>query len=546
LNQWGIAMNALFLLQIGGLIAFCWLGALFALWLFSRAQRARAPDTVFAGAGDDIAAFLFDGETLVNATEAGERLLLSTTGQNSDFRRLLSVLAPAFPDLESELEKVAQAGRRVIRSVVDSTRVIGEFRNGLLRVSVIADSVASLRTQHAILDHEALQQELDVLRATTEAAPFLCWRQSGDGTVTWANRAYVELACALAPERKVPVWPPARLFELETDARDEAGQDANPKRTRRLKLSVPGEAEDRWFEVSQTRVGSDWLFLATTADKVVKAETALHQFIQTLTKTFAQLSIGLAVFDRQRRLTLFNPALGDLTGLPAEFLAARPTLHALLDRLRDTSMIPEPKDYHSWRRQMQDLEAAAEDGSYEETWSLPNGSTYHVVGRPHPDGALAFLFEDKSAEVARTRAFHAQAEITQAVLDSFEQAVAVFSPAGALITTNRAYDQLWGCDAASSVTPQGIGEAVTHWTRHSAPSPIWGDAREFALTLGERKEWSADARLLDGRRLGCRFTPIPGGFTLIRFTIGERVPGEPAAPGPRPAPLVLSAEKASL
>ena len=62
-------------------------------------------------------------------------------------------------------------------------------------------------------------------------------------------------------------------------------------------------------------------------------------------------------------------------------------------------MMPEPKDYRSWRQQMSDLEAAAQNGTYEETWALPTGQTYRVTGRPHPDGAVALLFEDISAEV---------------------------------------------------------------------------------------------------------------------------------------------------
>ena len=84
--------------------------------------------------------------------------------------------------------------------------------------------------------------------------------------------------------------------------------------------------------------------------------------MQTLTKTFAQLPIGLAIFDRNRVLQLFNPALLDLTGLSAEFLIGRPTLASVLDAMREQQVIPEPKDYRSWRKQMVALEEAAASG----------------------------------------------------------------------------------------------------------------------------------------------------------------------------------------
>jgi hypothetical protein len=60
--------------------------------------------------------------------------------------------------------------------------------------------------------------------------------------------------------------------------------------------------------------------------EIVRAQQAQKNFVQTLTKTFATLAIGLAIFDRNRQLMLFNPALIDLPALPADFLSARPNL----------------------------------------------------------------------------------------------------------------------------------------------------------------------------------------------------------------------------
>ena len=73
------------------------------------------------------------------------------------------------------------------------------------------------------------------------------------------------------------------------------------------------------------------MFYAVDVNAVVSAEISQRKFVQTLAKTFAQLSIGLAIFDRNRQLALFNPALIDLTALPAEFLSARPNLLSFFD-----------------------------------------------------------------------------------------------------------------------------------------------------------------------------------------------------------------------
>ena len=82
------------------------------------------------------------------------------------------------------------------------------------------------------------------------------------------------------------------------------------------------------------------------------AERQARVFVQTLSKTFAQLSTGLAIFDRSRKLVMFNPALMDLTKLSAAFLSGQPDLNAFLDRLRDSGVLPEPKNYASWREEV--------------------------------------------------------------------------------------------------------------------------------------------------------------------------------------------------
>src|SRR5699024_6571367 len=138
------------------------------------------------------------------------------------------------------------------------------------------------------------------------------------------------------------------------------------------------EADDpvRWFDCHLRPASEGRMVFAVTADSTVRAERSLREFVQKLTKTFADLPVGLAIFDRQRNLQLFNPALIDLTGVATGFLTARPTLYAFLDRLREARMMPEPKDYPSWRNKIISLEAAAASGHHVETWTLPGGQTY--------------------------------------------------------------------------------------------------------------------------------------------------------------------------
>jgi PAS domain-containing protein len=207
----------------------------------------------------------------------------------------------------------------------------------------------------------------------------------------------------------------------------------------------------------------------------------------------------------------------DLTGLPADFLSMRPSLLSVLDAMRDRNMIPEPKDYRNWRRQMMDLEKAASSGLYEETWTLPGGQTYRVIGRPHPNGAIALMIEDISGEMLRSRRYRADLELGQAVIDQMGEAIAVFSESGQLVISNAAYARVWGSDPSATLDEATLWTLCAEWRRQSAPSPVWGQLEEFVTTRGDRNAWAAEARLMDGRMIDCRFVPLAGGATLTAF-----------------------------
>ena len=122
-------------------------------------------------------------------------------------------------------------------------------------------------------------------------------------------------------------------------------------------------------------------------------------------------------------LQVFNPALVYLTGLDPLFLATRPSFEQVLFTLRELRMLPEPKDFHNWRREIIEMEKAAETGEYSEEWCLDTGRTYHISGRPQPNGALALFIDDVTSETTMTRSFRAEIETAQNVLDSVAEGV---------------------------------------------------------------------------------------------------------------------------
>jgi PAS domain-containing protein len=409
----------------------------------------------------------------------------------------------------------------------DRGRLRAEMRGDLMRITLtdmVTGSAAAAPDPQSL---DAQERELSSLREIARAVPALLWRQNRDGQITWMNAGYLDAVRRLRGTAVAESWPLPQIFGHLPPALPEPA-------VRRLSLSGPDANRLDWFDCQATSLGGDTFYAAVDANAAVQAEGKLLETRQSFARTFAELAIGLAIFDRGRQLVIFNPALTDLTGLAPDFLAAKPTLFGFLDKLRERHMTPEPRDYPSWRRGIVDLEAAAVEGCYSETWSLPNGSTYRVIGRPHPDGAIAFLFEDVSAEVSLTRRFRSELEIGHSALDAIEDPIAIFSPGGILILANEAYGEVWGDDPETSLTEIDIGQATRRWMEKTAPTPVWGDVREFVTRAADRSDWASDVRLRDGRLMTCRVSPIAGGSTMLRFQFGPET-ARAAIPVSRPA-----------
>ena len=458
------------------------------IWQMSRSsqpiKQEVAPDT-------KAMTLLFRDGVLVDADNAIWELLDASDQPSWDDVR--SALKTLVPDLPNTLPKAPmmvphRSGPKISVDLSDAT----------LRVSLLPSDDVSETWFHALQNNH----ELSLVRPAFDHAPNPVWCVDRDGAVLWGNAAFEKLVDARTG--------PQELAGLVTQAMQE---------TQGSRISLPSTdgRQKRWFEVTTEPLEHGVLHFATAVDAVVQAEEAQRNFVQTLSKTFANLTTGLAIFDRNRRLALFNPALIDLSGLSAEFLSSRPNLFEFFDKLRDQQIMPEPKSYDTWRERMAKLVAAASDDRFSETWNLVDGQTFDVTGRPYPDGAIAFLFNDITAEVSLTRGFRTELETMQSCLDAMEDAVASFNQQGVLIASNAAQKTLWATDPDTCLTDATILDATQQWKSAFHPAPVWPELREFVTKTSERASWDSDLRARDGREVTCRVDPICYGSTMVRF-----------------------------
>ena len=443
---------------------------------------------------EDSTVLLYRNGVMIDANPSGLQLIGSFDTEPEHWATLadhLRVRFPGFPEAQGiNTEHTIQ-----VFSCVDPTRpgqATVEQWDDCARVRIKCSRKAPENADVTAIGETALQ------------APYPIWISDASGKIVWANERYI--------------WLSQQMGRGQDGIPDLFAQRFSVGKTQRVKIDVPDDDGELWFDVSTRNSGTSQIHYASDANVIVRAEKAQRNFVQTLTKTFAQLSIGLAIFNVNRQLTLFNPALIDLTRLPADFLSSRPSLLAFFDRLRENQMIPEPKNYSSWRLQISELVVAAADDRYCETWSLPSDVTYKVYGRPHPDGAIALLFEDISAEVSLTRRFRSQLDLLQAVFDSLETALVVFTPIGSEAFSNSAYRHFWKTGPDMSMSDSSMGDAIKEWQAQCEPCGAWNEIEEHLLDINPRPDLFRVVKTNEGQVRNVRIIYLHGGNKAVIFS----------------------------
>ncbi|WP_299964663.1 PAS-domain containing protein [uncultured Roseobacter sp.] len=475
------------------------------VWIVHAQRKDRATQSLGAGLGrEDGISFLFDHEDLHHLSDTAAQLY-GLVPDHDDWQTWRACMLKRFPSLPERPFNGEQNPVTLQARHLEDTATLTFRQNGPFTQVYMDDD----RTINAAQSRKlrVLHRELADLRRASDTTPHAVWQVDMSGKVTWHNAAYEDLYNRLHNSAPLPGKP---VFEVSQELTEKTGRQ-------RVSAEAANGTRTDWYDVNAVTVGDITIFHAVDVNAVVKSEVAQRNFVQTLAKTFAQLSIGLAIFDRNGQLALFNPALIDLTDLPADFLSGRPTLLSFFDRMRENRRMPEPKNYHSWRQEISEVIAAATDGRYQETWTLETGQTYRVRGRPHPDGAIAFLIEDISAEISLTRNFRAELEMGQSLMDTFDDALVVFSSSGVLTFCNAAYRTLWGLDPDNSFADVTIGDSVKAWKQLCRPGARWTALTDFVHAYGDRTAWEMPATLSDGTGLACTVSRIASGATVIRF-----------------------------
>ncbi|MEO1459784.1 MAG: PAS-domain containing protein, partial [Pseudomonadota bacterium] len=346
----------------------------------------------------------------------------------------------------------------------------------------------------------------------------IAWQRGQDGSVVWAAGSVQSREGQVSAEQAVALVR-ARPMEMLPDE--------NGVVRSRIEILPAGAIEPLPLQVIETFApDSTATGIATDATVAAHAERTLSRFVQTMTETFAHLTAGLAIFDRNQKLVLFNPAFAQMLQLDPAWLANRPTLRDTIDTLRANRRIPDSQDFHGWRQRLLSLFDNPERVEFDETWHLADGSNMKVLARPHPHGSLAFVFDDISDRVRLEQRYRQSIDLQKATLNRLAEGLAVFGTNGLLQFVNDAFHDIFGTEPSMLRSDMHARDVMQLCEGLTVETAVWTRINAFITADETRGPWSERVTLGSSRTLQLRVAPLPGGGTMAVFadvTDSERI-----------------------
>jgi len=306
-------------------------------------------------------------------------------------------------------------------------------------------------------DFSESQVELSRLRAETararndfaalvgliEAAPTPMWFRGPDMKLRLVNSAYVE--AVRAPSAEEAVKSQTELIEaVDGLTAAQVAKQAHDKDlpVERIVQATVG-TQRRTLRVSDLPLGKEGVAgYAIDIEEMEEQAREFRAFREAQRSMLDQLSIGVAQFDAERRLTFANQPFQRIFALPPSARLDPLEFDRFLDMARDAGRLPEARDFPAWRRELGGWFTAGSPS--EDQWTLGDGTHLRIVAQPMPDGGLSLVAEDRSEQLALSAVRDTLLRTRTATFDSLFESLAVFAPDGRMQLWNRRFPQIWG------------------------------------------------------------------------------------------------------
>ncbi len=360
------------------------------------------------------------------------------------------------------------------------------------------------------------RSDFTALVGLIEAAPTPMWFRNAEMQLQLVNKAYVTAVGAQSAQsvidEQIELVEPVDGVPPSAIAR-QASDSGEPIERMVSVTSVDGRR--RRFRVSDLPLGNEGV--AGFAVDIQEQEDQARQhraYREAQRRMLDRISVGVAQFDGQRRLTFANQPFRRLLSMRPGAGAIGTPIERLLSDARDDGRTPEVRDFPSWR---EDHVAWFEAGdTQEEDWPLSDGTHLAVLGQPMPDGGLALILEDRTEQLSIAANRDTLLRTRTAMLDSLFEALAVFAPDGTLQLWNHSFPETWGLEPTLLDQHPSVDTLLgVIGPQLARPRQAKGVGEVIRSATLDRKERAGRLQLADGRTIEFAGIPLPDGNGLL-------------------------------
>ncbi|MDR1234221.1 MAG: PAS-domain containing protein [Holosporales bacterium] len=372
--------------------------------------------------------------------------------------------------------------------------------------------------QMYILAAEHLKKSDDEnLNGIIDAVPIYIWQRNRDLQITYCNKKYAD---ALETTKDAVIASNLQLF---------SGSKADVKYVDRNNcLSQPKrgcehviiKGKRRLLDITETPfVGchpSIGFALDVTDNESLQDE--YKNYRKQIDETLDNISIPIAIFDKNTELIFANSAITKLFGMEASYVYYGKSFSEILDVLFNNGAIMSPSEDDHYKEKVLNLFSDIIE-PYLTTIHIKNGRTMNVSISPNHGGGLIFIFEDISDKIALEREVHSLSAVQQETLDNLKEGVIVFGSDLRIKMTNAAINEIWNKKDGDRAFGTNVKDFIVSSSElFSSDGEVERLISKFVGMVAQRMDFSDTIALINGKTINYNYIPLPYGLHLLRFS----------------------------
>lgn len=365
-----------------------------------------------------------------------------------------------------------------------------------------------------------LSQKETELRTALNALPFPVWTRDQDLNISWCNKFYATIvddttAAVIADQKEIPITGANRADATQRVLAQRALAKLAPQS---MRSHVIVDGQRRYFDIVEIPLPQEKRGIGFAVDITKEEEWALsfERLTASQRESMEQLRTAISMFDADMRLEFYNAAYEQMTGMPVQFLDAKPKMVEIIDKLREFRKLPELVDYKQYKQQWLNRFTSLIE-PHEEMKYLPDGSVVRMIVVPRPMGGLIVTEEDVTSRLQLETSYNTLIAVQQETMDNLSEGIAVFGEDGRLRLSNQAFARMWKI-------PEEELSASTHISRVLERAQAffddeaWPQVRNIMLGNAlEREPRRGRLSRANGTILEYAVVPLPDGNMLNAY-----------------------------